>query len=202
MNLFASCQNQQLSPTLHWINQPETWKFNKNRKLTVFAPPLGDFFRDPAGETIKDTAPFLYTSLEGDSTVITRVKVDMIEEFDSGCIMIMADDENWAKVCFEFPYKIPTIVSVVTKGVSDDCISEKVKKKNPYLRATRFGDCFAFHYSLDGKKWTLVRYFQMDAPAELKVGVVAQSPIGKGCKVVFDSFTYSPQPVKNLRSGE
>ncbi len=202
MNLFASCRDQQLTPDLYWINQPDAWEFDGDGKLTVFAPPLGDFFRDPAGEIVRDSAPFLYTHLKGDFTVSTRVEVDMIEEADSGCIMIMADDENWAKLCFEFPYKSPAIVSVVTKGTSDDSNSEKVREKKPYLRATRFGDCFAFHYSLDGKRWTLVRYFRMEAPVELKVGVVAQSPIGNGCKVAFDSFEYSANPVKNLRSGE
>lgn len=202
MNIFAQCQKQDLTPGLYWLNQPNDWKFIDDGILTIFASPRTDFFRDPAGEIAKSSAPFLYTYLKGNFTVSTRVEVDMIAEFDSGCIMIMADDTNWAKLCFEFPNHKPTMVSVVTKETSDDCNSEKVQEKKPYLRVTRFGNCFAFHYSIDGQIWTMVRYFHMEAPLEIKVGVVAQSPAGNGCKVSFDSFEYSPEPVKNLRSGE
>jgi hypothetical protein len=42
----------------------------------------------------------------------------------------------------------------------------------------------------------------MDAPAEIKVGVVGQSPVGNGCRTSFDYFEYSPVPVTNLRSGK
>lgn len=202
MNLFEQCHGQKLTPNFLWINQPDSWGFDGDGKLTVLAPPLADFFRDPAGEDVRNSAPFLYTVLKGDFTVSTRVEVDMIEEFDSACIMIMVDDEIWAKLCFEFPYKTPTMVSVVTNGTSDDCNSEKVNEKRPYLRTTRIGNCFAFYYSLDGKKWTRVRYFRMEAPIEIKVGVVAQSPVGNGCKASFDYFEYSPESVENLRSGE
>jgi regulation of enolase protein 1 (concanavalin A-like superfamily) len=203
MNLFEQCQQgQQLAPSFHWINQPESWGFDGEGKLTIIAPPFADFFRDPKGGSARNSAPYLYTVLKGDFTVSTRVEVDMIEDFDSACIMLMVDEENWAKLCFEFPNKIPTMVSVVTKGTSDDCNSEKVSEKKPYLRATRFGNCFAFFYSLNGKYWTLVRYFFMDAPAEIKVGVVGQSPVGNGCRTSFDYFEYSPVPVTNLRSGK
>ncbi|MBW7457592.1 DUF1349 domain-containing protein [Paenibacillus sepulcri] len=202
MNLFENQQGEQSAASFHWINKPESWGFDGDGKLTIIAPPLADFFRDPKGGNARESAPYLYTVLKGDFTVSTRVEVDMIEDFDSACIMFMVDDQNWAKLCFEYPNKIPTMVSVVTKGTSDDCNSETVSVKKPYLRATRFGNCFAFSYSTDGNYWTLVRYFYMDAPAEIKVGVAAQSPAGNGCRTAFDYFEYSPVPVTNLRSGE
>lgn len=46
--------------------------------------------------------------------------------------MLMADDNNWAKLCFEFNGEYATIVSVVTKnGSSDDCNSERVMVETP-----------------------------------------------------------------------
>ncbi|MCZ8511753.1 DUF1349 domain-containing protein [Paenibacillus filicis] len=203
MNLFEQCrQGQQLAPGFKWMNQPESWGFDGDGRLTIIAPPLADYFRDPKGGSPRNSAPYLYTELNGDFTVSARVEVDMVEDFDSACIMIMVDEENWAKLCFEYPNKIPTMVSVVTKGTSDDCNSEKVSEKKPYLRVTRFGNCFAFFYSVNGTSWTLVRYFRMEAPTEIKVGVVAQSPAGNGCRTLFDYFEYSQEPVINLRSGE
>ena len=62
----------------------------------------------------------------------------MNELYDSGCLMLMADENNWAKLCFEFNGEYATIVSVVTQnGLSDDCNSERVLVSNPYLKITK-----------------------------------------------------------------
>ncbi len=112
----------------------------------------------------------------------------MLDAYDSGCIMVMVDQKNWAKLCFELVNQIPTIVSVVTTKLSDNCVSEKIGEAKPYLRVLRAGNCFGFHYSLDAIKWTLVRFFAMDAGTKVKIGVVGQCPVGKGTKVRFESF--------------
>lgn len=202
MNLFERCRGKTLSQGLSWINEPSEWEFGSNGELKITAPPYGDFFRNPDRKSIKDTAPFLYTSCKGDFILTTRLKVDMMEKADSGCLMLMADSRNWAKICYEFPYKEKMIVSVVTKEISDDCISGKVGSLTPYLRMARAGNCFAFHYSEDAIDWKLVRYFGMEVPEELKVGVVAQSPHGNGCTTVFDFLEYSSEHLKNIRSAE
>lgn len=111
--------------------------------------------------------------------------------------MIMADDAHWAKVCFEYFENTPSILSVVTRNTSDDCISGTMDVSNPYLRVARAGNCFAFHYSSDGQHWKLARYFGLEVPKELKVGVVAQSPVGEGCDVIFEALT-----VENHVSGD
>ena len=107
------------------------------------------------------------------------------EQYDSGCLMVRASDTIWAKVCFEYFEEQPSILSVVTRGYSDDCVSAPVHVTKPYLRIARTGHSFAFHYSQDGEKWKLVRYFRMECPEEVQVGVVAQSPIGEGTRVTF-----------------
>ncbi|WP_239617986.1 DUF1349 domain-containing protein [Cohnella mopanensis] len=186
MNLFDNCHEKLLSSELNWLNEPNNWGFDANQSLAISAPANADFFIDPSGETIKSSAPFLYTIVPGDFTLTTRVGVDMKHQYDSGCLMVMSDDQHWAKLCYEFFGNKRSILSVVTNNTSDDCISGKVDSLKPYLRIARAGNCFAFHYSLDGEQWELVRYFGMDCTAELKVGIVAQSPIGEGCLVQFD----------------
>jgi uncharacterized protein len=203
MNLFEKSFGKTLPKEFSWINEPGQWGFDDSGKLLVTAPSKADYFRHPAGLVINDSAPFLYSSFKGDFTISTRVEAEMIDEADSACLMLMLDEKNWAKICFENCYKSPSIVSVVTKNMSDDCNSDKVSIKNPYLRVTRAGNSVAFHYSLDGEFWKMVRYFCFEnMPAEVKVGAVAQSPVGNGCKVSFDFLKYSPEPVKNIRSGE
>ncbi len=71
-----------------------------------------------------------------------------------------------------------------------------------YLRVTRLGDAFAFHYSEDGSYWRMVRYFALHQATNLRVGFSSQSPTGTGCLSSFAEIQYRPAPVKNVRSGE
>ncbi|MDQ0114545.1 DUF1349 domain-containing protein [Paenibacillus harenae] len=200
MNLFEGCYEKTLSSNLHWINEPSHWTFQADGSLSVAAPAIADFFIDPSGETRKASAPYLYTLQKGDFSVVTRVGVEMKQQYDSGCLMIMADDRNWAKVCFEFFDDQPSILSVVTRNTSDDCVSSPVEVKQPYLRAARSGNCFAFHYSLDGEHWKLVRYFGMDCPEEIKVGVAAQAPISDGCQARFEQLAIAAASSGDIRT--
>lgn len=184
MNLFEQCSGQTLSSNLQWLNEPAEW-FIQDGVVTITVPPVSDFFIDPAGAVVKASAPYLHTVIKGDFSIVARVEVDMREQYDSGCLMIMADDVHWAKVCFEFFEGQPSILSVVTRENSDDCVSSPVDVNRPYLRIARAGNSFAFHYSQDGEKWKLVRYFGMDCPDEIKVGIVAQSPVGQGSRSTF-----------------
>lgn len=188
MNHFSSAQEKALPSPWKWLNEPENWHFNEKQQLILQAPPMADFFNDPTGEKKTSSAPFLYMELPGDFVAITRVAIDMRSEYDSGCIMVMLNQDFWAKLCYEYIHKRPTIVSVVTKEDSDDCVSLAIEEKRPYLRVAKKGNCFAFHYSLDREEWTMVRYFSLKGGEGLKVGVVAQSPTGEGCQVNFSFF--------------
>lgn len=187
MNLFEGCFEKALSSDLKWINEPQEWGFQDGR-LVIEAPAGGDFFLDPGGSAPKNSAPFLYTNVSGDFRLTTQVSVDMKEQYDSGCLMIMAKEDYWAKVCFEFFEEEPSILSVVTRGTSDDCVSAPTGVSVPYLSIARAGNSFAFHYSKDGQRWKLVRYFGLDCPRDIQIGIVAQSPIGQGCQVIFESL--------------
>jgi regulation of enolase protein 1 (concanavalin A-like superfamily) len=199
MNLFDKCSGKNLGSDFNWMNEPDEWRFSADNSLIISAPPLADFFQDPAKDSIKESAPFLYTTVKDNFILTTKVDVDMNNKNDSGCLMIMADKNHWAKLCYEDFDNEPSIISVVTKNKSDDCISYAVGKTKPYLRIARYGNSFAFHYSLDAKKWRLVRYFGMVSADELKVGVVAQSPVGEGCTVTFDYFDISPNTDRDIR---
>ena len=200
INLFDGLQGKKLPQGFSWLNEPAEWTFTE-RGLVVQAEPQTDYFIDPAGTGVKDDGHFLYTLQDGDFTMSTRVQVNMVDDYDAAVMMIMVDDTHWAKLCYEYTYKRPMIVSVVTSDVSDDCNSLAVPETGIYLRVTRFDNCFALHYSHDAKWWEMVRYFRLDSPGPVKVGVVAQSPTGNGCTVAFDHLLYSSEPVRDIRSG-
>jgi regulation of enolase protein 1 (concanavalin A-like superfamily) len=93
------------------------------------------------------------------------------------------------------------VVSVVTRGVSDDANSFAVESSQVWLRVSRLGLAWAFHASTDGSRWQFIRHFALD-PADVPApGFLAQSPTGGGCTAVFDAITYRPEALADLRSG-
>jgi regulation of enolase protein 1 (concanavalin A-like superfamily) len=200
MNLFNNCFERNLDPSFKWMNEPEQWSFSENKVLTVTAPPLADFFHNPMEESKKDSAPFLYVNTNENFILTTQLDVDMRYPNDSGCLMIMAGPNHWAKLCYENFRGQPSIISVVTKHISDDCIGNAIGKTSPFLRISRFNHCIAFHYSIDGNEWFLVRYFGMEHTGLLKIGVVAQSPVGEGCAMSFKYLRLVPNTNKDVRS--
>ncbi|SEM56644.1 DUF1349 domain-containing protein [Paenibacillus sp. OV219] len=190
MNVFSSANAHALS----WINEPADWTCTEQEGLLVEAPANADYYQDPAGKHMVSSAPFLQLTASSSFELTTRLSVQMKHKYDSGCLMVMADDRNWAKLCFEYNGRYPTIVSVVTiDGVSDDCNSERVDVEKPFLRIVRQANCMTFSYSADGEVWEQIRYFGMKLQDECRAGVVAQSPQGTGCTVQFDFLTMTSQ---------
>lgn len=99
---------------------------------------------------------------------------------------------------------MPTAVTVVTRGSSDDANAFTVDKGEPlWLRITRSGRAWAFHASTDGGWWRLLRYFTLDEQEtdRVQVGFLAQSPTGQGCSAVFDRIAFTRTAPADLRDG-
>jgi uncharacterized protein len=189
---------------LRWINNPISWQLGPEGSLAIEAGPETDWFADPSLETVKDTAPAaLFATTDENFILGVRVTVPFASAFDAGVIQIRAWDAYWGKLCFEYsPQGQPMIVSVVTRGRSDDCNSTIIDGNQVYLRCARLGQAFAFHYSEDGRTWRLVRYFTLGPLGELQAGFSSQSPTGQGCRSIFSEISYEPRLLKELRSGE
>lgn len=188
---------------LHWKNTPLTWAVEAADTLRLEAGPTTDWFIDPQGALLKDDAPLaLFEPAAGDFMLQARVTVDFAATFDAGVLMLYSRADVWAKLCFEFsPQGRPMIVSVVTRGLSDDCNSVVMVGKQVYLRVARLKQAFAFHYSTDGVYWHLVRHFSFGAENSMWAGFSVQSPTGKGCQAIFSEIGYRPGTLSDLRSG-
>jgi hypothetical protein len=171
--------------------------------LSVDADAATDWFVDPAGSSAPIiNAPALLGDVNGDFMFSARTEVKFAATFDAGVLVVHADDESWAKLCLErSPAGEATVVSVVTRGVSDDCNSTVVDGNVAWLRISRLGPALAFHASADGAGWSLVRHFALPAAETLAVGFLAQSPLGDGCRASFDSIGFEPRRLGDLRSG-
>jgi regulation of enolase protein 1 (concanavalin A-like superfamily) len=187
---------------LRWLTQPASFDQGEDW-LGIEAGPRTDWFVDPSGDSEPiATAPALIGRAESDYTLSARVTVDFAATFDAGVLMLYADERRWAKLCFELSAdRQPMVVSVVTRGDSDDCNSFAVDGENVGLRIARLGAAFAFHASTDGRRWELIRHFSLGGPGEPEIGFEAQSPIGDGCAARFDAVRFETRRLAELRDG-
>ena len=122
--------------------------------LTIRAAAKTDWFVDPAGASVTHSAPALVMPAAGSWMLISRVSADHRATFDAAALVIPADQENWAKLCLELsPGGEVMVVSVVTRGESDDSNSVPVEGGEVWLRISSLGRAFAFHASSDGQRW-------------------------------------------------
>lgn len=182
-----------------------TWRVDGER-LVLDAAGGTDRFDDPAAtEPGTADALRLVGELRGDFRLSARVAVEFGEQFDAGVLWVAAADDAWAKLCFEYtPQRTPSVVSVVTRGDSDDANAEVLDTGHTWLRISRVGRAIAFHASHDGEWWRLIRYFSFGARAgaeTLRVGFLAQSPMGQGCRVTFDGVDFRAETLTDLRDG-
>lgn len=182
-----------------WLNQSSI-QFTKEGFL-INAPEESDFFRG-SEKFVRANAPFYYTEIFGDFVLKAKVSHEFLDTFDAATIMVMENDNIWAKACFEkTDFDTNAVVSVVTNQMSDDANGCNIEGNTVWLQVARVGNNFAFHYSVDGNKFDMMRYFFLPAGQIIKVGFVAQAPIGKGGKRHFENIKLEHRTVLNIRAG-
>lgn len=191
-----------------WLNESEMTV--NDGAVEIYAPAKSDYFcggqvasNDGALPVNICNAPFYYTEIVGDFVMRVKVSLDFKSTYDACAIMVMKDIKNWAKFCFEFTdFDTRAVVSVVTRdNASDDANGCDIKEKFLWLQACRRDNAFAFHYSLDGEKYYMTRYFSLDLGDKVKIGLVAQCPSGEGGKRIFENLNIESKTVKNIRAG-
>jgi uncharacterized protein len=185
---------------LRWLSEPESWD-RHGGTLRIVAGPSTDWFTDPGGRPPSLNAPALVGPQAGPFRLSARVSVDFGSAFDAGGLVVFSDRDRWAKLCLEASPADPTVVSVVTRGVSDDGNAFSADGNAIWLRIARLGPDFAFHASADGERWRFVRHFALEGPDEVRIGFEAQSPTGRGCEVTFTDVDYGESAPADLRDG-
>lgn len=187
---------------LKWENKPKEFFLDKSG-LTIVAGEKTDMFRDPNVTYNTDNAPKLLFSADPDFVLIASIEHSFANKWDGGAIVLKQDSRNWVKFCFERDYTgARRVVSVVTKNISDDCNSVEINSNKVFYKVAKAGNVITLYYSLNGKKWFLVRHFQFDTTKNLQVGFLAQSPTGKMCKVKFEHISYAKKKIKDPYLGE
>lgn len=194
--------------TFRWLNESRV-RFDSDR-IILHAPEKTDFFCPHGTESEEGmlpesllNAPFYYTEVTGDFVMRVKVEHAFTSMYDSASIMVMQDLDVWAKACFELTdFGTHAVVSVVTNSVSDDANGCDIEGNSVWLQVARTGPSFAFHYSLDGIRFFMMRYFTLPAQETLKVGLLPQCPTGSGGDRIYSNFSLEKRTVKNIRAGQ
>ncbi len=188
-----------LPGTLNWKNTPRSWNLDTKNVLTISSNAKTDWFVDPFDGTVANSAPILLFTPGSDYVLSARVTVKFATKWDAGALMVMGDNHHWAKLSFEFsPDSKPTLVTVVTRGLSDDCNSMNLPQDSVYLRIAKSGRTYVFYFSTDGQNWQILRTFSLDTELPVRVGFESQSPAGSGAVAQFSAITYDPHRIGNI----
>jgi regulation of enolase protein 1 (concanavalin A-like superfamily) len=187
---------------LRWHNQPAAAPVLGTSSLTIAAGPKTNLFADPNGDRPELDAPLALGDPFGDFQLVARASADFAATFDAAALVVWTGEQAWAKLALELsPQGEPTIVTVVTRGLSDDSNSFAVPGGEAWLRVSRVAETFAFHASLDGRHWWLARYFEISNASYASVGFLAQSPTGEGTQARFDEIRWSSTTLRDIRDG-
>jgi len=187
---------------MFWENKAEKFSAANNEMIMV-AGEKTDMFRDPNATYNTDNAPKLLFRPDNDFILIASIEHSFSSKWDGGAIVLKQDSLNWIKFCFEKDYTgAKRVVSVVTKNISDDCNSVEIKTNKVYYKLAKADNVITLYYSLDGKKWFLIRHLQLDTDKPLTLGFLAQSPTGKKCEVKFSNISYQAKKIKDPYLGE
>lgn len=191
-----------------WLNEGEISK--KENRIEIKAPAQTDFFCGSIAECEEGflpeslcNAPYYYTEIDGDFVLKVKVSHEFKDTYDSSSVMVMKDLRCWAKACFELTdFDTHSVVSVVTNGDSDDANGCNIDGNSAWLQVCRVGNDFAFHYSIDGENFYMMRYFHLPVEPVIKVGLLAQAPVGSGGTRVYEDLIIEKTTVKNIRAGK
>jgi regulation of enolase protein 1 (concanavalin A-like superfamily) len=189
-------------PELTWLGQPGNAVITDDR-VTLPAGPRTDWFNDPDGTTRVATAPVLRFTVSEDCQISAKVTVEFESAFDAGVLFVHQGDDDYAKLCFErSPLGDNMMVSVVTRGVSDDANGQTIEGNAVWARVSMYRDVIAFHWSSTGQLWHLLRFFKLRTPSRAtSIGFSTQSPTGPGCAATFSDISYAPGAAANIRDG-
>jgi hypothetical protein len=189
-------------PELDWHVPPHGAGEVGDSTIAFAAGPRTDLFTDPAGGEPKTDAPLLLGTPTGDFQLRARVSAPLAATFDAAALVVWASPAAWGKLALEYsPQGESTIVSVVTRAASDDANAFTVPERAAWLRIARRGETLAFHASVDGRWWSLIRFFTFPGAGGASAGFLVQSPTGDGLAGRFDEVAWSAGPLAELRDG-
>ncbi|MEZ4959292.1 MAG: DUF1349 domain-containing protein [Saprospiraceae bacterium] len=217
--LLASLAALGCSHKIQTPAEPVAWTFTEslhgaraqmtvaaNGDIHLSAGAETDYFIEPGSPPYeKANAPLLLRTVDNTRPFTFTVKTTPVHtvKYDAGMAFLYVSDKEWLKFAFEADERMnKRIVTVKTKGFSDDNNHDVVNSPSVFLKISSDTKVVGFYYSTNGRQWQLVRVFKNEYPAKLKIGVGSQSPAGQGNQSIFEDMSFSEKSVKDFRMGE
>ena len=166
-----------------------------------------DFFSDPNGKLSNTTLPILLVPVENTKpfTLIAKVTPEFTAEglYNAADLFVYSCDSLWQKLAFEQDeYGNHRIVTVRTQGTSDDNNHDKLDVSSVYLKISSDTKTIASYYSIDKKRWNMVRLYKNYYPKNIYLGISSQCPQKGSCTSRFEEISLSHDNVSDFRLGE
>jgi len=188
--------------SLSWINNPVKYQITETG-IIIEAGAKTDKYIAADGSYIIDNAPHFVFEADSNFIFSARIKHSFTNQWDAGALVLICDNVNYVKYCFEKDYKGKRrVVSVVTKNTSDDCNSMETDSDMIFYQIAKQGKVVFLYCSNDGKDWYLVRSVEIKEAGKTKVGFLAQSPSGESNTVEFSDIKYKTGLMKDFWKGE
>jgi uncharacterized protein len=188
----------------HCVNGAEKMTTINNATFTLKSGAKTDYFNDPDGKTVANSAPILLAKIDNAKpfTLTAKLSPEFIETYDAGALYVYSSEKQWQKFAFEQDERGTTrVVSVRTIDTSDDNNHQPIGDKSLYLKISSDTHTMAFYFSTDKIQWNLARLYHNNYPSELWVGVSSQSPLGDGNATQFEQVSLVLESVKDFRMG-
>jgi regulation of enolase protein 1 (concanavalin A-like superfamily) len=170
MALLAGLSKQKLAAQslakMNWFNEPEKWEIKDKNTVSMFVPAKTDYWRISHYGFTVDDAPFYYATYGGEFEVKVKITGNYVTTFDQMGIMLRINEEEWIKAGVEFVNGKQNVSAVVTHKTSDWSVVELAHAPaSIWMKAVRKLDAVEIFYSLDDKKYTMLRtcYFKDNA---------------------------------------
>lgn len=165
-----------------------------------------DIFCDPNGKLTSSTLPILLTPVDNTKpfTLTAKVTPGFTDEglYNAADLFVYASDTLWQKLCYEQDERgNHRIVTVRTRGTSDDNNHQQLDVPAVYLRLSSDAKTLASYYSFDKKEWYMVRLYENYYPAQIWVGLASQCPTAGVCTSFFEEISLEQKSVGDFRTG-
>jgi uncharacterized protein len=181
-----------------WYNEPAQWNLSATG-LAVVTDRATDFWRKTHYGFTRHSGHLFGHTTSGGFTASVRVRADYKSLYDQAGLMVLVDDENWAKAGMEMSDGETMLSSVVTVGCSDWATGVfRGDASDFWIRATVNDDVLRIQVSGDGRRWPLVRLCPFPRSTRYVVGPMCCTPEREGLSVLFSDFNVEQSNQKDL----
>ena len=175
-----------------------------NNAVEIVATKGTDLFTDTTGTKNEEKTPRLVFSPKGDFIFSAKVSAKFGNSpYEGGALIVYSESKSWGKLLFEkFKSGKIGVATTVSKGTGDDAYHGSRDTSFQYLKVVRHDSSYIFYTSQDGAEWNFVRHFELKADNPVRLGFIAQSPVGDSFSATFSEIKFRAGKITNFWQGE